>query len=681
MPITSIKTRIFVAVAVLLAAIAGLVMTASRQSVLDTMMENEERNLRNTLDLVEANIRGRYRTLLKDKVRTVQSSKEGLRAFDAVVTETLDQFAAMADNGQVSDAEAQRLARAWLAGLTPVGGDYVFAFGPDDRALVYPERELLNTDLSRFTDVKGRSVVQAAREEALRYGETVLTYEWKAVGDAGLKPKYGHFVPYHRWGWIVASVGDVGAVRAQVETQMAQLVAELRETLPQVTTAGGGSVFILAGDGGFVVPPVAGAASDAVDGIQRRLRALAQADAAEHDRETILTVDTPDGDTLEARARYIRALGWTIATISSRDALRAPAEALVTRQAIVFGGALAVGLVLAYVFAHRIGQPLTRLAEHARALARTDFSASRQDGEAAQGLPVHRRDEVGQLAQAFVSMTDSLHDNVRSLMDATSARERIEGELNVARDIQLGLLPKVFPAFPERPEIDLCSTLVSAKEVGGDLFDYYFLDEHHLCFTIGDVAGKGVPAALFMAITKTLIKAAAERDADPAVMMNKVNDDLSQDNPNSIFVTLFIGILDVRTGTVRYANGGHNPPAILRRSGEVELLRARSGPAAGVMDGLDYASLESRLGDGDMLFLYTDGVTEAMNRGGVLYGDPRLFDLLAEVDPAAESATVVRRVMADVRAHADGAEQSDDITILALRYAGVAGGLSKGQTP
>lgn len=670
MVLTSIKTRIFLAVAVLQIIVAGLVMTASRQAVDDAVVQTEERAVANTVALIEANIQGRYRTLLKNKVQTVQTSKQALREFDQVVTATLDQFAAAADRGQFSEVEARKLALTWLSTVKPVTGDYIFAFGPDNRALVYPNADLLKADLSGFTDVKGRSVVEAARDEVTRYGSTYLTYQWKALGDANLVPKYGHFIAYRRWGWIIGSVGDVNAVREEVNQQREQLVGELRDTLPHIRMGGGGFVFVFDRERAFVVPPADGQREVVRDDILRRLAASAH-EPTDGKAPAALIFAAPDGTSMEGRVRYIKALDWYVATVLSRDAMLAPAESLLAREAMVFAGALALGLLLAYVFADRVSRPLTHLAGYAKALSTADFTAAEPFAEEnRKGLPVRRRDEVGRLAEAFIFMTDSLQANVRSLMAATSARERIEGELNVARDIQLGLLPKVMPAFPDRPEVDLSSLLVSAKEVGGDLFDYYFLDQHHLCFTIGDVAGKGVPAALFMAITKTLIKAAAERNAEPAAMLDRINNDLSHDNPNVIFVTLVVGILDVRDGRVRYANAGHNPPAILRLDGSLDILRGASGPAAGVMDDIHYAPLETYLAPGESILLYTDGVTEAETKEGAFYGDSRLFDLLRGTGCSATPDTIVRRIMADVREHAGGATQSDDITILSLRYMG-----------
>ncbi|WP_142848222.1 SpoIIE family protein phosphatase [Telmatospirillum sp. J64-1] len=665
----SIKTKIFLAVTLILAAVAGFVMTSSRFTVETEVVEAERRSGENILSLVEDNIRGRYRTLLKDKVATIQSYKEQFRDFDRVVLNTLERFAQLADQGLVTEDEARAMALRWLSETRPASGDYLIAFDSDNRAIVSPDPARLNTDISAFLDVKGRSVAAAARDETERYGDTFLTYHWPAYGEDRTEAKFGHFVLFRRWGWVIGSVGDVARVEAEVGRKLYQLEVELGETLPSIQMAGRGSIFIFDSDGRMVIPPNPDSPGAGATAMLDDLATLARQGSRQENE--VLPLTTPQGEALEARAIYIKPLDWYIASIVSRDAMRAPAEALVAGQARIFLAALAVGLLFAYLFAHRIALPLNRLTAYAKTLPETDFEAGSRAKEGTPDLPVGRKDELGRLAEAFVFMEESLLRNVRSLMNATAARQRIEGELTVARDIQMGLLPKVFPAYPDRPEIDLFSALESAKEVGGDLFDFYFLDENRLCFTIGDVAGKGVPAALFMAITKTLIKAASERDGDPARMLAKVNDDLSRDNPNSIFVTLVIGILDLRTGQVHYANGGHNPPMIRRQDGRIETLRDISGPAAGVFEDMDYSPLEVKLEPGDTLLLYTDGVTEAMNPANDLYGEERLVHLLEQRE-CADAEPLVAQIMEDIQIHADGAEQSDDITIMAIGFRGAA---------
>ena len=252
-------------------------------------------------------------------------------------------------------------------------------------------------------------------------------------------------------------------------------------------------------------------------------------------------------------------------------------------------------------------------------------------------------------------------------------KERMQEELNVGREIQMSLVPRDFPAFPDYNEFDVYAMLEPAREVGGDLYDFYFLDGERLCFCIGDVSGKGVPAALFMAMTKTLIKSRSVDDYSTASITTHVNDELSEENPQSMFVTLFLAILNIRSGELLYTNAGHNPSYVKRTDGTVEALKQLHGPIVGAMPGLTYKEASVKLERGDGILLYTDGVTEAMNDAGDLYSDPRL-DKLVESMTFESTSRVTDAVMQDVVAFEAGAERADDITILALTYNGVEEG-------
>ena len=231
------------------------------------------------------------------------------------------------------------------------------------------------------------------------------------------------------------------------------------------------------------------------------------------------------------------------------------------------------------------------------------------------------------------------------------------------------ILSKLFPAFPDRREFDIFATIEPAREVGGDLYDFFFVDEDHFCFLIGDVSGKGVPAALFMAVTKTLLKVVAERGLEPGEVLAKVNDDLAAENDSCMFVTLFFAVLNVRTGEVRYANAGHNSPLFVQASGQVEWVPSLCEPMAGAMAGMSYSTGTMQFAPGDKLFIYTDGVTEAMNRDDELYSEERLMAAVtaASALSASETIGVVDETIKNFTA---GAEQSDDITMLAVTYQG-----------
>ncbi len=355
---------------------------------------------------------------------------------------------------------------------------------------------------------------------------------------------------------------------------------------------------------------------------------------------------------------------WSLGVLFPQKELMADVRRLnyiVTALIIV---AFAHLLAVVVLIARSLTRPLRTLAETTTEIARgnLDFTLP----------PVRSHDEVGRLAESFGTMRDSLKRYIEDLRTTTAAKERIEGELRVAHDIQMSILPKIFPPFPEHPEVNLFATLEPAREVGGDLYDFFFLDRDHLCFVIGDVSGKGVPASLFMAMTKTLIKTTAKNTQDPATILDSVNRDLARDNEASMFVTLFCGVLDLRNGALQYCNGGHNPPFVLRRTGAVEPMDTINGMVVGASDQAQYSQSQLALQPGDTLYLYTDGLTEAMNDHEQMFTDRRLYDMLTAC-PHDSVKALVTQTLAEVKAFAHDVAQSDDITILALRYDGPKG--------
>ncbi len=249
-------------------------------------------------------------------------------------------------------------------------------------------------------------------------------------------------------------------------------------------------------------------------------------------------------------------------------------------------------------------------------------------------------------------------------------KHTIEGELNAAREIQMSIVPKMFPPFPDRPEFELSAVLEPAKEVGGDFYDFFFVDRHHLVFLLGDVSGKGIPASLFMAVTKTLLKAVADEDTSVEQILSKVNNQLCEGNDMSMFATVFCGIIDTRTGQVQYSNAGHNPPVLCRRAGKPEYLETQGSLPVASFEDSPYIKETFTLGAGDTIVIDSDGVTEAMNKNDELFSEERLLTSLQEVN-GHHPDDMIKKILADVHGHAAGAPQSDDITILALQYNGI----------
>ncbi len=246
-------------------------------------------------------------------------------------------------------------------------------------------------------------------------------------------------------------------------------------------------------------------------------------------------------------------------------------------------------------------------------------------------------------------------------------KERMEEELNVAHEIQMSMVPLTFPAYPEHKEFSIYATLEPAREVGGDFYDFFFINEDRLCFCVGDVSGKGVPAALFMAVTRTMIKSKASDDRSTASILTFVNEEISQENPNCMFVTLWVGVLDIRTGEVTYTNAGHNPPYLKRVDGSLEKLDMRHGPVVGAVEGLVYGEDKLEFNSEDLLLAFTDGVTEEIDVSGKLYGEMRLEALLSEMTDVSVERSV-QDVVASVREFQGESAQDDDITVLALQY-------------
>ena len=339
---------------------------------------------------------------------------------------------------------------------------------------------------------------------------------------------------------------------------------------------------------------------------------------------------------------------------------------------------------------HQMMQLAARLDDQARAAILQELETIESAGEssidiaqnhtkrAAELDPRLERivDEVGILALGFQNLVSRLGDQyqeldrlVGELREALRVKTQfiaIQQELDVARRMQLSILPH---AFKSRDGLSLKATMLPAKEVGGDFYDFFALDAHRVALTIADVSGKGVPAALFMAVSRTLLRAVAQFSDTPARCMVRLNDLLAADNDEMMFVTLFYAVLDTRDGSLVYANAGHNPPYLLRQNGNIEAIASTGDMALAVMEGIDYTERQLVLGPGDGLFMYTDGVTEASGPGQVLFGEARLEDLLKTLlDTSVDE--VPSQILAAIKTFEAGGPQADDITCLMARYQG-----------
>ena len=256
---------------------------------------------------------------------------------------------------------------------------------------------------------------------------------------------------------------------------------------------------------------------------------------------------------------------------------------------------------------------------------------------------------------------------IREMQAEHTQLESIKGDLAIAREIQLAILPRIFPPFPENEDqLDIAAQMTAAKDVGGDFYDFFRIDDDRIGFVIADVSGKGIPAAIFMAVSRTLIRAMGIRGGSPAECMRYVNELLAKESVNCMFVTVFYGIYNIQTGEITYCNAGHNPPYLLKHDSCVEALPMSKDPMVGAVEGLSYHEQKIQLEKGDALFMFTDGVTEAMNVSLEEFGEQRMEQTLQQAD-GKSGQEVIDAVTGEVKAFVEEAEQSDDITMLVLK--------------
>jgi len=275
------------------------------------------------------------------------------------------------------------------------------------------------------------------------------------------------------------------------------------------------------------------------------------------------------------------------------------------------------------------------------------------------------------LADLEITVEKSLKD-LALLKEALQDKERllsIQRELDIATSIQTGILPKIFPAFPDRKEFDIYAHMITAKEVGGDLYDFFMIDKYRVAVIIGDVSGKGVAAALLMAVSKTLLQASALKGIPADALLSEVNNVLVKNSPSNMFVTVFYGILDTRSGAFEYCNGGHNPPYLLCKDGNVGQVEKIGGLVLGAMKNAEYQSSVTVLQPGETIFFYTDGVTEARSTKDEEFEEKRLEACLSR-NQKSGLERIVEKVFSDVETFSAGMPQADDITCLAVRFLG-----------
>jgi phosphoserine phosphatase RsbU/P len=672
--IRSINTKMLLLVFSILVITALVLMVFTKRDLEKEILEAQEKSLGNAIYLVKLNIENQYGSLLFHKMATLDKRKSEMKKLLAVVVSNVERYQRMFERGLVGEEEARLFALDWIRTLKCDEDSCFFVYDEQGVVLAHPNAETMGRNLSDLKDMKGVSLFQSMLQTTRTRGEGTSIFTWYCADKSQPSRKLGYFTYYAPLKWVIGTAVNVEDIEADAQKRLDAIIVDLRQTFGNVKIAQTGFLFLFSGSNQIIIDPpptIPSLAGEANLLTGRPLLEDLKTAAKTPDTPVTFALKDPSQTTrgnerqYESYVQYFKTLDWYIASCTPKEEIMQPVRTAVFRQFSLIALIFVVSMAVTYFLVRRISQPLKKLTSYAMLLPRSDFTAP-ETGDEIKGLPARYGDEVGRLAEAFLFMEESLRRYIVNLRETTAVKERIESELKIASDIQMSILPKTFPPFPERPEFDIFAAIKPARQVGGDFYDFFFVDEEHLFFAIGDVAGKGVPASLFMAVTKTLLKANADSSVSPGEILKRVNDKLAEDNETCVFVTVFCGILDIHSGEVIYANGGHNPPMSIAAGEKVNFIAMPPGMALGVVEGIDYESASLTLHPGDVLFLYTDGVTEAMNTELELFSERRLKEVMASLRKAGIKE-MSDQLMATLAEFAGSAPQADDITMLLVK--------------
>lgn len=695
-----LRTRItFVTVSVLLVSFSVTILvtiTAIRrkgQADIAKYAEEERhqarQQLKDLVDMAYATLDSNY---MKARDKSFLEKYYGGRLRNVIdITESmLKEISEQVNRGLLSMEEGQKKGREAVSRLRYDNGvGYVWINDmsvPYSRMIMHPTLPELDGKILDDPEFDcalgtGTNLFSAFVDTCKRDGEGFVDYLWPKPTANGLSenvPKLSYVRLFKPWNWVIGSGIYVDDAVVDVLNRMKVEIGKMRYA------NGAGYFFMNDLNGNNIMHPIQSELvgrnlMNDVDRNGKKFFAEMDMVCREHGGgfvEYVWPKPSQDGKGVEMmKLTYIRLyepLGWSIGTGIYMDRIeKAVAEKtaetekqiseLIRNILLVSILILGAAILTSNILSKSLSQPLMKLINTMKEIQKDSLSSRK--------VALNGVDELNILGEIFNGMLTSIHKAVDALTEATVAREKIESELSIAREIQMDILPRIIPPFPNRPEFDMFAMMDPARQVGGDLYNFFFIDEDHFFFAVGDVSGKGVPASLFMSITMTLLRASAKPGSSCDEIMAILNEALSDDAKNRMFLTLFCGVLNVVTGELSYANGAHDLPILLKAKGEAFFLDDETDTFIGVLKESTYLSRHLVLEPGDRLFLYTDGVTEAMNKENKMFSETLLMRKAREYRTMSPQEMCLQ-LRTDITSFCAGEPQSDDITMMVIDFIG-----------
>lgn len=680
----SLRTKIFMLVVFSVTMITLPVIIMTYGNLKRISRQFEEKSFGNVMYLIEDNINFRYLNLVSTEVMTVLERKIHLQTTALLAKNTWKDLA------WLEASKREEIFSRWgntLHNLKTFSA--LFECGKLKTKSLYPQVLMENVDRTSY---KGMPLSKMINPETLASEGTFAVFTLSGNDCKQLK-KYEHCelenfslllycLPLDKdyvimFGSVLADIKQNGQITEQ------GIIDSMQEKFDSLALYPNSIIGLFSGSSSSLLASKGNIKKENINDIPQYMLDIARKEKFAHfyykDDEIPDNSYFKDwGDTI-IRLSYFKALDWYVIAAVPLAEIEGHSEHILYRLVVLASIVVAICALLGLLLAYRIITPLQLLIKKVLGLAQADFDnfidqekESQNSGQKVlakftQDLPITRTDEVGQLASAFSKMGHALEQNIQNLLITQATAQKIQAELNAARDIQRGILRKSESA-PQTENFAVNAFLEPAKEVGGDLYDFFTLPNGKQVVVIGDVAGKGIAAALFMSMTVTLIRYAMTSGLNPAMAMQKINDTLSENNPRCMFVTLFIGLFDEQTGLFEFANGGHCYPYLINQENKkIQRIETLSGPLVGGIENIKYTLSSIQLHENDMCFLYTDGITEAMNEKNEFYGEKRLQQAFFAINEQ-DIDQILNELYNDVVAFRGKAVQSDDITMLLFKW-------------